>query len=152
MAHTLAKKTTTHRAILNEFLIGLMAASKQKGYKLSPGRIVGRLQIYVLNNPITRPPKGYFLSFDVRTGKSPLKGESLQWEEHLRIASREEENFDWAIILLRSPKTGFLFTSNTFEKMTATLSEGNRIPIEANNLPSSCFFYDSESFLRLLEL
>ena len=152
MAHTLAKKTRSHRAILNEFLIGLMAASKHKGYKLSPGKIMGKQQIYIFYNPATMPAKGYFLCFDVSIRESPLKRESLQWEERLRIASREKENFDWAIILLRSPKTGFLLTSNTFEKITATFSEGNRVPIEANDLPSSCFFYDSESFLRLLEL
>ncbi len=54
-----------------------MAASKQKGYKLGLGNIIGKLQVYILYNPATTPSRGYFLCFDVGVRKVSLEEAKL---------------------------------------------------------------------------
>jgi hypothetical protein len=144
----------TSKAILNEFLTGLTTASEQRGYEFIPQKIMGRLQTYTLHTPNTIPHKRYFLFIHVSTIETGFWGVSLEWQEGFNILSSKKENLDWAIILLKSPKIGFLLPSNVFEKMKTgfSLSHNNQIKIEEKHLPLSCDFYNWDSFFQLLKL
>lgn len=161
----------SYKAILNEFLLDLTTVSKQRGYEFIPYKIsgMGKLQTYILHIPnkaeestektkgkksLVDAIRGYFLFVHVSTIKTGFWGVSLEWQEAFHNLSLKKENLDWAVILLRAPRSGFLLTSNDFEKMKVgfSISHNKQIKIEEKDLPLKSEFYDWDSFFQLLKL
>ena len=144
--------SVTHKAILNEFLSGLTTISEQRGYEFIPHKVTGKLQTYILHNPAI--PKGYFLLIHVSTIEIGFWGVSFEWQEAFHSLSSKRKSLDWAVILLKSPRRGFLLPSKEFEKMKAELSisHNNQIKIVERFLPLKSEFYDWDSFFQLLNL
>lgn len=145
-------ESITHKAILNEFLSGLTTISEQRGCEFIPHKITGKLQTYILHN--TAIPKGYFLLIHVSTIETGFWGVSLGWQEAFHKLSAKRKGLDWAVILLKSPRRGFLLPSNEFEKMKKELSisQNKQIKIVERYLPLYSEFYDWDSFFQLLNL
>ena len=148
-------RSTKHKVILNEILSDLTSVIRQKGYEFIPDKMIGKLQTYLLNNPNDTSKKRYFLIIHVSTIDPSFWGISVEWQEKFREIASVLDNSDWAVILLKSSRVGYLIPSEDFTKMIHSFSVGGKyatIIVKEQDLSLRFQFYNWDTFFQILNL
>jgi hypothetical protein len=109
------------------------------------------LQIYGFKIPNT--DKTYFFIVNTSTLRGGFGGINLRWQKFFQNVSLE--NYDYAIIILKSASRGFLIPSKDFEmlKPLFSISHDSRILLEEKSpFLSKYEFFGWKNFFQLLNL
>jgi|GEM_PF-3146825 hypothetical protein len=141
------------RAILHKFRLELKDQSKQRGYELLPKNIAPEYELQIYGFKIPNTDKTYFFIVNTSTLRGGFGGINLRWQKFFQNVSLE--NYDYAIIILKSASRGFLIPSKDFEmlKPLFSISHDSRILLEEKSpFLSKYEFFGWKNFFQLLNL